>query len=254
MSKFVGDDEEAKAILRQMKEPQRMNTNPWARLPEGPPYVLSEDVETVAKFNAKRDREHVHYLHVDKILPEPFVGAKDAPVLLLSNNPGFSDKEEKLQSRQSDIFRSLMWKNLLHKLSDYPFVYLNPALGPNDNGNRWWQHKFKHLLNKFDAKVVARSVLNVVFFPYPSREYKHLRTPLPSQQYNFDLVAEAVKREAIIVSMRPGRDRDWLKAVPELQNYKRFFRVKNPQTPTISPNNCEAYQEVENAIAVFSKR
>jgi hypothetical protein len=72
-----------------------MNDNPWLRLPPGPPYVLPEDKEAVEKFNAKRDPKHRHYLHIDKILPEPFVGSQNAPVLLLSNvtvhEPGWID-------------------------------------------------------------------------------------------------------------------------------------------------------------------
>ena len=43
-----------------------------------------------------------HYLHVGDILPEAFVGAPDAPVVLLGNNPGF--REVGLLLKQDPVF------------------------------------------------------------------------------------------------------------------------------------------------------
>lgn len=256
MSKFVGDDEEAEAIIRSLKEAPSMNANPWLDLPVGPQYVLPKDKEAIEEFNRTAGPDH--FLHIDKILPEPFVGSKDAPILLLSNNPGFSENEEKLRARQSPRFRELMRKNLNHGDSDYPFVFLHPDLESNDNGDGWWQRRLRHLIDKFGTQAVARSVLNVVYFPYPSREYGHQRLHLPShaQEYSFDLVRNAVERKAVVVLLRSGKgnQKAWLEAVPKLNGYDWFHLGSNPRAPHISPGNCPGFfDNVVEAIATFLK-
>ncbi len=237
-----------------------MNDNPWIHLPTGPPYVLLEDQEAVEKFNAKRDSNHKHYLHIDKILPEPFVGPKDAPVLLLSNNPGFSEEEEKLRSRQDEDFRNLMRKNLHHEQLDWPFLYLHPNF--EGSGRQWWSSKLKHLIKKFGEQIVAKSILNVVFFPYPSRLFGHLRCRVPSRAYGFELVRQAMERNAVIIHMRkPFRgSRDiWADEVPGLKTYKHRFQVQNPMTPRINDKlrdfegQQQGIQEVIEAIEAFTK-
>ena len=97
-----------------------MDTNPWLLLPTEPPYVLPEDREEVEKFNCTPGRNPDHVLRVNELLPEPFIGAKDAPVLLLSNNPGLGDN---ICHRQADDFRTAMLNNLRHIETDWPFVY-----------------------------------------------------------------------------------------------------------------------------------
>lgn len=224
-----------------------MTANPWARLPSEPPYVLSEDKGMVEKFN--RTAAPNHFLHVDKLLPEPFIGARDAPVILLSNNPGFSEDEEREGARQSAAFRELVRRNLLHESSDYPFVFLHPDVGYRD-GKEWWQDTLKPLLRRFWERNVSRSILNVVYFPYPSARYRHQRRLLISQEYGFELVRDAINRQAIVVLMRRGRRKAWLTAVPELNGYSHLFSVRS-QNPVISPNNCDGYSQVEKAIATF---
>ena len=62
--------------------------NPWTHLPDSPPFVLEEDCEAVEHFNVKPDaRTQIH----TEILPEPFLGRPDAPVVVLSLNPGFHE-------------------------------------------------------------------------------------------------------------------------------------------------------------------
>ncbi len=227
-----------------------MTENPWLHLPTEPPYVLPEDAEAVARFNRALDPTHKHFLHTDKLLPEPFIGAKDAPVVLLSNNPGISGTEENVQVRQSITFREWVQNNLHHKPSDYPFFYLNPEFRKAGGGD-WWDRKLKSLLARFERKVVARSVLNVVYFPYPSLRFGHKRLRLSSQDYGFSLVRDAVSRNAVIVLMRPGKQEAWEAAVPQLKGYGRFYSVKNPRTPVISPNNCAGYSEVAGRAHYF---
>ena len=221
-----------------------MSENPWCNLPAMSPYFLPEDTSDLRVANARWGPQHNFYLH-DDVLPEPFVGAMDAPVVLLSNNPGYT--EESLPLRNDPMFKARMRKNLLHEQLDFPLLFLAPEF--TDRGRKWWKQKTKALISVFGQEIVARSILNVTYFPYVSRRFGHRHLPLPSQDYSFRLVRDAVNRKAVIVLMRPGQEGAWKKAVPELNQYERFFRVSNPQNPAISPGNLGSdFQKVVEAI------
>lgn len=232
--------------------------NPWLNIPTEPPYVLPEDRAAVEEFNRAHDQSHEHFLHVNELLPEAFMGAEDAPVVLLSNNPGFSRLEERERFRQQPTVLEWMRKNLHHEQLDYPFYYLDPAFDEND----WWVVRLRPLIEHFNRfgqngrQLVAKSVLNVVYFPYPSRKFGHRRLPLTSQNYGFDLVRRAVERKAVVVLLRSGKanQRAWLKAVPKLDGYDHFHLGSNPQAPYISRGNCPMFfDKVVQAIAAFVK-
>jgi hypothetical protein len=139
-----------------------------------------------------------------------------------------------------------MRMNLLHEPSDYPFLYLDPAFS---EVGKWWDSKLKHLLRVFGREVVARSVLNVVVFPYASNRFGRGVPDLDSQEYSFHLVREATKRKVAVVLMRKGAR--WFRSVPELGEYEHLIRIKNVQSPSISPKNCPeyGYERVIAAIA-----
>ena len=221
-----------------------MDTNPWLRLPTNPPYVLPEDREAVEEFNRARGQAHDHFLHINELLPEPFIGDKDAPVVLLSNNPGFG---ENVPFRQTSDFRAMMRNNLHHVATDWPFLYLNPAF---DVWEKWWRRKrVRRLIKRFDKQTVARCILNVVLCPYPSRNYGHLS--VPSVRYSFGLVSDAVARNSVVILMRLGQRGEWAENVPELRNYDRFFLVPNARNPAVT-ENCPGYEQVISAIKAFT--
>lgn len=222
--------------------------NPWLQLPTEPPYVLPADRDYVEKFNrALRISQQKHYLQINAILPEPFIGAKDAPVLLLSNNPGIGGDDS--PSRQAPAFREVMRNNLLHASSDWPFLYLNPTF---DSWETWWRRKrLRRIIKRFGQQTVARCILNVVLCPYPSQFYKPLF--VPSQSYSFKLVHDAVARNAVIILFRPGQQSIWEENVPSLKGYERFFSVPNAQNPAIT-ENCPGYDLVVEALEASTSR
>ena len=59
---------------------------------------------------------------------------------------------------------------------------------------------------------------------------------LPSQEYSFQLVREAVLRGATIVIMRS--ETRWMRTIAELNGYQRALPLSNPQAPFISQKNC----------------
>jgi len=216
-----------------------MSDNPWLRLPPGPPFVLPEDAQAVDEFNAGASEDY--RLQVTDFLPEPFVGDPASPVLLLSNNPGFSKHSE---YRKDPKFMTRI-RDCISLKSDCLFFYLAP-----DCHSRWWRQKLKCLLQKFGDDVIARSVCNVVFFPYVSKTFRHGHCKLTSQYFTFRLVGEAMERGAVIVLMRKGRLKQWENKVPGLGDYDKLIVLRNPQMPAVSPKNCDAgdYERVVAAI------
>jgi hypothetical protein len=220
----------------------RTKDNPWQRLPAQPPFVHPDDQTAVGKFNAQA--APALKLRVNDLLPEPFLGDPRAPVILLSNNPGMG---KFVHLRQTSSFMRRMRDGICLKFSKYPFIYLDPEFA---QVGYWWRQKLKSLLERFGAEVVARSICNIVYFPYPSDKFGHRRCELPSQQYSFDLVRSAVERGAVIVLMRKGQLRHWEAKVPELKDYRNYVVLRNPQMPAVSRFNCDPgdYDKVVHAI------
>jgi hypothetical protein len=210
-------------------------TNPWLQLPQSCPFALERDKAFLIQFNQKVAPNSRRFLHLDQILPEPFVGRLDSPVVLLSNNPGYID--EKSDWRTKPDLMAEMRENLEQTRADYPFLYLDPQF---DRHSKWWRSKLRRLIEHSSQETVARSVVNITFFPYVSRNFAHRRLEIPSQQFTFKLVRDAIERGAVIVFMR--RDDIWKEKVPALVGYKRAFQVSNTQNPAISPTNLSESQ------------
>jgi hypothetical protein len=216
--------------------------NPWPRLRRKPPFVLPEDKAAVLGFNDEVGRRHPRYLHVDKILPEAFVGDPNAPVVMLGNNPGFTKKG--LRSKRDATFMRRMRDNLCHKPTDYPFVFLAPDFdGP---GKRWWKRKLGYLVKCLGEAKVAQTVFAVEYFPYPSRKYGHRKLRLRCQQYSFDPVSRAMKRRAFVFLMRG--ERRWKKAVECLADYDRLILLNSPRQPRITKKTPHIEEVVQAVI------
>jgi hypothetical protein len=189
-----------------MREPRRAEEagdkqmeNPWTALPKVPPYVLPCDAEAVETFNRDSSRKDEHRIQTH-LLPEPFIGCPNAPILVLGKNPGY--KAGRAESiRGEAVHQARMRDNLLHKPSDYPFMKLDPSLP--GCATDWWKKKFKKRLSQPDAlDWLAKSLLAVELLPYASTKFRHGKLVIPSQEYSFWLVREAMRRKAVIVITR----------------------------------------------------
>jgi hypothetical protein len=217
--------------------------NPWRRLPNQPDFVLPEDHDQVIEFNRCATPEG--YFHLN-LIPEPFLGLPDAPVVLLGLNPGYTDEDDAHHKDPAFVARSRA--NLLHRESQYPFFLLDPAI--TAPGAAYWKAKLRRLTEKFGAETIARHTLCVEFTPYHSVGFRHERLKLPSQQYSFDLVRQAVSRGAVIVIMRGKRF--WVAAVPELLDYGRLFGLNSWQAAYISPGNCPTgFERICEALSKY---
>jgi hypothetical protein len=214
--------------------------NPWLDLPAAPPYVLAEDAAAIAAFNRIVPPSKRYDL---ELLPEPFLGRPDAPVVVLGLNPGWSPEGPIGHKVPKFIQRTR--ENLRHAETTFPFHLLDPALqGP---GYRWWGNKLRRPIEEVGLETVANRVLCVEYFPYHSDKFSGRTPSVPSQQYSFSLVRDAIERDAVIVVMRSLAR--WLAAVPELASYPRRFGLRSVQNVTISPKNCpDGYSAVIDAL------
>lgn len=220
------------AIIERLAEIQHgvratLPDNPWLDLPNRPPFVLPQDKALIDQFNSKAaERYHIPL----DILPEPYLGNPDAPVVLLGLNPGFNVKDPEWHGNAR--FRKLSRANLLHKRADYPFYLLDPTI----DRTKWWDRNLRWLIEEVGcAKTVANNVLCVELFPYHSKRFKHAKLCLKSQQYSFALVRQAIERNAVILLLRGYRL--WLSNIPELQKYPSIYIARSFQTAAISPGN-----------------
>src|ERR1700733_2550402 len=111
--------------------------NPWKGLPDKAPYVLDADEAIVEAHNAKLEENSPYEVHLG-VLPEPFLGRQDAPVVLLNLNPGWNEEKDPSNHSRSEFIKRNR-ENLLHEPSDYPFYLLDPNLRPNRTC--WWEKR-----------------------------------------------------------------------------------------------------------------
>ena len=205
-------------------------SNPWLELPGSAPYVLPADRPYLAAFEQGGVNKR---FKVDlNLLPEPFIGRRDSDVVILGLNPGIGAGDAANNRREP--FRRRLFACLHHGQMAFPFHHLDPE--ENGPGSRWWRRVAGPLLATTDREVLARNLLCLEFFPYHSRSFGHVHLRLPSQDYTFQLLRDAMARGAVVIALRSMKI--WTGAVPELAEYPNCFPVRVPRSPTISEGQC----------------
>lgn len=145
---------------------------------------------------------------------------------------GYAPENRRVHRRPS--FSRAVRRTLRGTDQPYPFYYLDPE--PDGAGYRWWRGRLSALTSATSDEVVARGVLCVEYFPYHSVRFRHAAVRVPSQEFGFLLVRQALRRRAVVIVMRARRL--WETAVPELRGYGRIFGLNSPQNVSIAPRNC----------------
>jgi len=204
-----------------------MSDNPWPELSRNTPYVLDGDREKVDIFNiSAAPMERIQ----TELFPEPFVGNINAPVVLLALNPGFSDDDKAYYLKSEAVCRA----NLRHELEDCPFYPLNKQFKKH-SGPQWWRAKLRWFIDRAGEESVANNLYCVECFPYHSKRFGAEKLSVPSQQYSFYLVNQAIERGDLVVIMRGANA--WLNAVPALKAYENRCKLQNVQRSWLSPGN-----------------
>jgi hypothetical protein len=106
--------------------------NPWHNLPSSQPYFLPSDDEFVLKHNNQLPETH-QIKH--NVLPEPYLGNPNSPIILLNQNPGYAEEDIPFYKQKHVL--ELWRKNILHEPMNYPFWLLDATLDPSVGGTRW---------------------------------------------------------------------------------------------------------------------
>ena len=200
--------------------------NPWKKLPSQSPYVLSDDRDVLSKINRIENFEF-------DILPEPFLGSIDtAKVILLNLNPGFDDEDGPTHSRED--FIEALQRNLQQVPSECPFYPLDPRFSDTPV-YKWWNKKLRELIEKCGRITVSKNVACIEFFPYHSLSKVRMKQTIPSQQYNFYIVRQAMKDNKTILIMRARRE--WFSCIPELEMYPYLLGLNSSQNVSVSKKN-----------------
>jgi hypothetical protein len=205
--------------------------NPWPALGQEPPFVLPDDREVIVQFNA-RATERTR-LELD-LLPEPFVGRLDAPVVLLTLNPGVSDGDFALHN--DPAFRDRIRACHRQDKVAWPYYYLAPEVtGP---GARWSARVLGPLIRELSLGAVSRGVALFEYLPYHSRGFGHARLEVASQAFTMAAVRVSIASAAAIFITRGAKL--WSTAIPELVGHPHLFTTRSTQNIVISPRNCPA--------------
>lgn len=217
--------------------------NPWRSLRNSIPYVLNQDLDVIQSMNAKY--VNTPRMIQTQLLPEPFIGNIEAPIIVLTKNPGF-DVINDPPWHSKERFKELAMANLFQETSEYPFFFLNPEI-KNSPGAEWHKDKLKALIRRTSLKKVAQTICSIPCFPYHTLNYTGLPKTisdgiLPSQKYTRLLVMKAIERQAIII-LGTGKNA-WSSLVPELFSYQRTYFLHNHQRSFISPGNLDQFEEL----------
>ncbi|WP_395051491.1 hypothetical protein [Flavobacterium sp.] len=204
-------------------------------------YVLKEEQAIIERFNKKINND-LYKIHT-QIMPAPFMGdVIKAPIVILMLNPGYTKEEDKVgyYSKYKD-----WWKNEVQHIQtkyNFPFFALEEEYSKS---SPYWVTKLKPLTLISTNEKVAKNICNIQFFPYHTEKYRNIHKNLfmeegfdnylPSQKYNFQLVKNAMARNAIIIITRSKKM--WLKAIPELANYENSYSTNSYLNTIISEKN-----------------
>ena len=199
--------------------------NPWLDLPPSPPFVAPADAESVTRLAPRLRGDYE--LKLD-LLPQPWTGNfNTAEVFMLALNPGFAEVD---YADLSDPDYAEQWRRTLSFSTRTPFYFLDPAFA-GTSGYAWWHRRLRELIQIVGIEAVGQKMMCVEHFPYKSVRYQPLGVTLPSQQYSFVLVREAIRQQKQIVVMRS--ERIWLESILELKAYP-YIRLSNHQNPYFS--------------------
>lgn len=205
--------------------------NPWKGFRYSESMVHPSDAEAVELHNQKSKPEYQFLLH---LAPEPWIGNLDGKLYVLYSNPGATqDNLNRVFQPKHELVMQKTIDNLNQFISDYPHFHFDPALADTEGG-RWFNSRYKMLINETSREVVAKNLVTCELAPYHSVKWKVPNPMPPTQEFTYSIIRRAIERDAVILLARTARV--WLKHIPELEKYPRVFRP-NSINAAVSPGN-----------------
>lgn len=211
--------------------------NPWLDLPPDE-YLHPLDAERLNTFADDGSNR----IRLDAP-PSPYAGdPSEAELFILLANPGFkieSDGREPDLDHFADPYYALQLRRSLTHEADWPLFYLNPRL--SFTGSYQWQVKrFRKLIETTSHEAAGKRVMVLQFHPYRSVSYRKQRFILPTQEYTFHILREAISQGKLIVITRLRSE--WQAQVPELRSYN-CLELANARSPYLTPTNLKIWPD-----------
>jgi hypothetical protein len=224
----------------------QIGMNMWSALPLDPPYVLDEDRPHIDAWNERRGAKDERVRLQLSVWPEPFLGSRTAPVVMLAQNPAWPG------GPPAHIDDAKYEAALRGNLSDDSASHIHMGFQDvfAENSGLWWRPRWRSVMERSGLafEEMAGKILAVQTHGYFSERWARLPVTLPSQWFGFDLVRQAVARNAVIVVTRGWKD--WAVAVPELLTYEGAVRTNSPRGAYIMPRNLPpgTFERVVDAV------
>lgn len=222
--------------------------NPWLELDldgyrDGEPwYVLPEDEATVLRNNARYGPGENPRIQT-QLMPEPYLGRLNAPVVFLNLNPGYTPGLEERWHANPEL-KEAFRRNFTQGELPYPHIFLDPRFRESPGG-MWWWDRLRHLIEHCTREKVARNLLALEYFPYHSRAYPNVR--VPSDEFARCILRNAMDRGATIIVAR--RWNDLVVQLPELLKYP-CLRTASNQNVILTPRNLPGFWDVVERIKI----
>ncbi len=197
-----------------------------------------QDEKHIVAFNnaISRHKSSDKYVLRRDLEPLPYLGNPSAPILVLLANPGAGgsgpEKNIAFTGRKLDLHK----KNLLHQ-HENPSDFIDRFDSSDDNQleSPYFKKHTRQLIELTSAESVATNIFFVNYHGYQSKAWFLPPFTFPTQHYSFNLVSEAVKRDALIIMSRNMLG--WFTAVPELYDHKNRAEFKSTRTIYLTQGN-----------------
>jgi hypothetical protein len=202
--------------------------NPWHALPAQAPFVLPQDVPYLPVDVADGDPGKLQL----SVPPHPFAGCPErSRVLLLLLNPGF-DGTDVTHYNDDPVYCGMLHGTF--DFSNEPPMWCLDRRIAYTGAYKWLDTITRWLREECGEDALQHKLMQVQYLAFKSKEDPGIKQKLPSQNYSFMLVREAMAAGKEIVMMRS--ERQWIEAVPELADYS-YIKLANNRRPYLSEVN-----------------
>lgn len=260
-----------------MTETELRDCNPWrevADLSAGNDFLLSDkhnlvcsgDKELIEAFNATAKPEHEYHLNVPAY---PWYGNPlIAKVIVLSLNPGYSERESKIAALYKMLPQGLVESYAVHLRSMLTFdcySFLPEDFGPhgvttrdlaNIHQSYYWLDRLTSAFVNKDTGLSFEQINDrfavVQYVGYSSKKYAPFKRGqlLPSQNYTKQLIQFILHNNPDTVFIVPRAVKNWKYLLGSMWDDKRFFISNLPISQRFSADTLgeEAYSKTIEAF------
>lgn len=181
--------------------------NPWCHIDKN--HTIAEgDKDILTKEYCEAKGIHT------ELLPEPYTGLKDSPVVCLNLNPGYSEDDDDFVNNPE--FVAEVQRTLTHETDHFLWTdaQFRSETGTLHPGCDWWLKRTRALreLLGLESSGQPLRIFDLEYFPYHTETRIYFSRRLHSHAYRNRLLWEAMAQGKLIVIMRGKTEWESIKA------------------------------------------